>query len=878
MAYYAALISLEQTIQRLLNSSQISILSSSREILESVCKKVRSFDELVLQRNEKIIISHSSNERVTSLKGQIRDAAYKLEDVIESHALAQFESLANEVFLDFEEVKQEINSFIETMEAIKKTMMEEFRKPLPEEEEDDDVPLKFDSGGNNSKMVGLLDQFIDIKNSLLRGSGKISRARDSVSIVGMAGIGKTALAMKLFEDPEISSRFDCRAFVTIGQKFQLRKVMLSIVAQINHDHIDEIRMKEDKKLAEYILTSLRGKRCLIVLDDVWNREVAEYIRELLRGVVLLTTRLREVAQCTFLRTMRFMNKEESWDLLCEKVFGEGHLCPLRLEKYGKKIAENCEGLPLTIITVASILCKEEKTVEYWKKVARKENSVFTDAYDQMWEVLIKSYNYLPQRLKPFFLYIGVFPESCEIPVSTLTKLWHAEGFLNLCSSSGFEKFAKVCLYNLASASIVLKKQLSSRWSGFAKTCKLHSVYWYLCVTEAGKEKFMHVTNRYPSSFTEVIENQRRLCIHNNVLFSIKKAHNSMESISMVHSLLCTGPHHQYPVPICFGFKLLRVLDALTIRFYKFPIEVLKLVQLRYLALKYSGKVPGSVSSLWNLEHLIIFRHLSINKSSKDSSYLPIEIWNMKALRHIQVTGSNLPDPCTAFLPNLLTLSNMSANNCSKEILERTPNLTRLGIQIELTPDVVEPICYFDHLSHLRCLESFKCVVVNPKPRSQVFAPIMTFPSNLEKLSLSGLGYPWKYMTTIGKLPKLKVLKLRCYAFQGPVWEVSETEFQRLEYLLLEDTDLVQWTFDKDRHLAWSVKDPVCFSWLDRLIISHCYKLKEIPLRLGSHFYLRLMKLDDCPSLRASYVETLRNHYRTAHIDVYSSLHAEKKKL
>ncbi|KAL0364537.1 UNVERIFIED_CONTAM: hypothetical protein Sangu_0551300 [Sesamum angustifolium] len=58
--------------------------------------------------------------------------------------------------------------------------------------------------------------------------------------------------------------------------------------------------------------------------------------------------------------MRFLTEKDSWDLLCEKVFGEEHSCPPQLEEAGKKIAKKCKGLPLAIIAIAKHLSKAEK--------------------------------------------------------------------------------------------------------------------------------------------------------------------------------------------------------------------------------------------------------------------------------------------------------------------------------------------------------------------------------------------------------------------------------------------------------------------------------------------------------------------------------------
>ncbi|KAI3454412.1 hypothetical protein Pfo_011075, partial [Paulownia fortunei] len=120
-------------------------------------------------------------------------------------------------------------------------------------------------------------------------------------------------------------------------------------------------------------------------------------------------------------------------------------------------------------------------------------------------------------------------------------------------------------------------------------CRMHFVFRILCVSEAQNEKFFHVIKKYANSFPEGTNSQRRLCIHSNIVLGIKQVQSSMESVSGARSLLCLGPQHQHSLRVYLRFRLLRVLDALTIRFCEFPHEVLDLVHLRYLAITYDGR-------------------------------------------------------------------------------------------------------------------------------------------------------------------------------------------------------------------------------------------------------------------------------------------------
>ncbi|GFP99034.1 putative late blight resistance protein homolog r1b-17 [Phtheirospermum japonicum] len=683
-------------------------------------------------------------------------------------------------------------------------------------------------------MIGFSDDLSTIKNEL---TDRWPSKGTCISLMGMAGIGKTTLAKEIFNDPIISKRFDCRAWVTVGLKYRLNTIVHSILAQVNPE-------------VEKILKSLMGKRYIIALDDVWYGTIFYELKKLLpeekESRILLTTRVEEAAPLGSIHQMRFMNKDESWYLLREKVFGREKYYPQQLEKSGKKIAENCEGLPLLIVTVAQLLSESEMSAENWDKAAMKQSSVFLDAFEKISRILLPSYEYLPENLKAFFLYMGAFPKNHKIPFSKLVKLWSAEGILAPYSHENPEEVAIECLKKLVSRSLVMV--LKTRMHGETKTCGLHSVFWHFCKRVGGESNFFHILNSYTDGFVNGIKGQRRLCVHNNVLFSIKDVYDSIASISTARSLLCFGPPHQYPVPICSDLRLLRVLDALTIRFYEFPVNVLKLVLLRYLALTFNGNLPRSISTLWSLQF----------------------IWNMNELKHLQVTGSDLPDPRNgASLPKLLTLLDVSPHSCTKSVLEGLPNLKKLGIRNESSPDGDdEPLSCFDHISNLHQLESLKCVAVNPVSRSRVLAPPPAsssfFPESIKKLSLNGFGYPWEDIRVIASLPNLEVLKLRSYAFLGPEWESWEGEFLGLEFLLIEDSDLVHWRADDG-----------CFPILKRLVVKHCYKLKAIPLHIGSIENLSTIEIVDCnPSVEASAKQLQRdqseNNYNFFDVDVRSS--------
>ncbi|KAH6806748.1 hypothetical protein C2S51_031579 [Perilla frutescens var. frutescens] len=734
---------------------------------------------------------------------------------------------------------------------------------LPEEADE-----TTDFGGSKSKMVGLCDLFNQIRVQFTRPR---YAGLPVFSLIGMAGIGKTALAREIFYDTLILSHFECRAWVKVGRKCQLNEIPRSILAQVD----EIITERDDEEINQHLCEFLKDRRYLIVLDDVWETEVWEYLISCFpnsddgRSRILITTRLREVADHTTItcysniKTVPLLNKEESWDLFREKVFGE-EWCPPKLEDAGKKIVKNCDGLPLTIIKVAELLSEREITVEYWNEVAADtENSVFMAVYDEISDVLFPSYEYLPQRLKPCFLYMGVFPRDEEIPRSKLINMWIAEGFLVLDREETLEKRGTKCLVELVSNSLVVVCKTSTILSRKIKTCRLHSSLWHLSRMEVRKNKFFHILNSLANCFEEGLKGQRKLCIHNNILLGRKDVCDTIEDdcAFTARSLLCLGPYHQYPVPLSFGLRFLRVLRALSIRLYEFPVEVVELVQLRYLALTCNGNLPISVSKLFNLQFLIIRRHLSIKSSPL---YVPLEIWDMRELKHIQIMGSDLPESNSdAFLENLETLLDVNVDSCTNGVLQKISNLKKLGIQIELVPDDDnEPYRCLNHISGLHQLESLKCILVNPELIPEVVsppAPLSMFPSTLLKLHLSGLCYPWEYMGIIGSLPNLQVLKLQCYAFRGPKWEVKDFNFRSLRYLVISDADLVEWKVESGS-----------FSRLRHLSIAHCYNLEEF--HWDYDYYFKEVKVIDSNPLAETFLNRIKDRRGRRFLDVsfYSS--------
>ncbi|XP_069150352.1 putative late blight resistance protein homolog R1A-3 [Solanum lycopersicum] len=111
--------------------------------------------------------------------------------------------------------------------------------------------------------------------------------------------------------------------------------------------------KDDSDLAGLVKKELNGRRYLVVVDDIWSKDVWDSIRRIFpdcnnRSRVLLTSRETKVAIYAITSSphkMNLLDLDNSWKLLRDQVFGLEHDHPPELGEIGKEIAEKCQGLP-----------------------------------------------------------------------------------------------------------------------------------------------------------------------------------------------------------------------------------------------------------------------------------------------------------------------------------------------------------------------------------------------------------------------------------------------------------------------------------------------------------------------------------------------------
>ncbi|CAL5354468.1 unnamed protein product [Camellia sinensis] len=698
--------------------------------------------------------------------------------------------------------------------------------------------------------VGFDDEALTIKRLLAGGRKQLQM----ISIVGMPGLGKTTLARKLYNDPYITHYFHIRAWTYASQLPRKTDMLLDILRSL---YVDEIENMTNEKLGDKLYKQLKGKRYLIVIDDIWDIgawvDLKMYFPNDNNGSrVLFTSRLKELAMHAspdcHPHCLRFLKEEESWELLQRKVF-QNESCPPELIEIGKQIMKKCEGLPLAIVVMAGLLTKDNKAQVWWQEVAQSVSSYIVSDPNQYLDTLALSYNHLPRHLRPCFLYLGAFPVDQQIPVQKLICLWIAEGFVQKIGQRSLEEVAEDYLMDLIQRSLVIVAQ--KRFDGRIKACRMHDLLRDLCFKKVKEINFLQCAHNYedtsPSSSNYKTNNQRRMCIRS--YFGPRFDYILLQSYSptVVQSLLffshefnkiigCDNSFGDMCSLICWTFKLLRVFKRCHNNAF-FPTELTQLVNLRYLAinLKHSCVLPPSISNLSNLETFILF------STQRSQVILPCNVWKIPKLRHLYAKGGAnygaslcsedavMDHNHPSILENLRTITRLNPYGSIQDLLARTPFLTKLGICGHLSSDSGNIM--FPNLECLRHLETLK--IENKFLFPSNFREVK-FPTNVKRLTLIYTHIEWEDISILGMmLPNLELLKLKNAAW-GQQWATTDGGFPRLKFLKLKFLNVKQWITCSSH-----------FPSLQHISLEVCPNLKEIPSSLGDILTLQLIEVTYC---------------------------------
>ncbi|XVF78225.1 hypothetical protein PTKIN_Ptkin14bG0113100 [Pterospermum kingtungense] len=209
-----------------------------------------------------------------------------------------------------------------------------------------------------------------------------------IGLCGMGGIGETTI-MKVVHNQLLkgTEKFDFVIWITVSKELNIIKLQDRIARAMEK----ALREDEDKTLRAVIICEMLSRKGKVPT----------------------------------------LSKEDAWLLFSEKV-GQDVANHSDLSPIVKSVAEECDGLPLAIVTIASSM-KGVLNIHEWRNALHELNR-HVKSVNGMDEKVFQQLQFIydrleDEKLKHCFLCCALYPEDCEMDIDELIQLWVAEGLV-----------------------------------------------------------------------------------------------------------------------------------------------------------------------------------------------------------------------------------------------------------------------------------------------------------------------------------------------------------------------------------------------------------------------------------------------------------------
>ncbi|KAM7469263.1 hypothetical protein LguiA_007446 [Lonicera macranthoides] len=445
-----------------------------------------------------------------------------------------------------------------------------------------------------------------------------------MALVGIGGLGKTTLAQIVYNHGKVVRHFDEIIWITVSKDFDVIRLLNEMVQSLIGkkpllSNVNEIVKNE-------LGGRLKGKRYLLVLDDVWNlvQNHWDRFRKALFGIgasrgskIMVTTRIRQVAlmmQASFIHVMRFLSEDESWAIFKQRAFAKGGAIETQnMVDIGRDIVKCCSGVPLVIKALGGLMYSKKSETK-WRSILSSQLRDLNYKTIIVLPALEICYGHLPSPLKHCFTFCSIFPEDFDLEKSNLIQLWMALGLLRPPKNSdlsmeniGNKYFDILFLYSM------LQDAKKDEY-GSITSCKMHDLFQdlaqyksdnYCSNLEAshlnGDSDVVHLS--LICSLREIPEISMKICLRLQTL--ILKGGLDGKLLASLKGLrvLVLENYSIIELPVSIEMlKYLRYLDILKTSIFLLPNNVTKLYNLQTLKLRWVQEVPKSIGRLINLRH------------------------------------------------------------------------------------------------------------------------------------------------------------------------------------------------------------------------------------------------------------------------------------
>ncbi|XP_037431996.1 disease resistance protein RGA5-like [Triticum dicoccoides] len=623
------------------------------------------------------------DEQVLIWAGKVRELSYRLEDVVDSFVLRVEDDGHDRGSTN---MKNKVKKFLKRATKLftKGKALHQISDDIEEAQrlskELGDLPQRYmlDAQANNSgdaieprlkavykdvtELVGIDLVRDELIEKLCDCHEKSKDHLRTMSIVRFGGLGKTTLAKAVYD--KIKVQFDRVAFVSVSRSPDMTKIFKKILYELDkskYTTINEAARDHEQHLDE-LRNFLQDKRYLIVIDDIWDEEAwgltkCAFSDNCFGSRVMTTTRIGSISEvcCSssddIIYQMKPLTDDDSKRLFYKRIFPQGSKCPDELEQLSREILKKYGGIPLAIITIASILASNGKDQQikpknHWDSILGSIGHGLAEggSAKDMKRMLSFSYYDLPCHLKTCLLYLSIFPEDFEIRRVRLIWMWIAEGFVQGGNQeTGLFELGESYFNELANRNLI--QLVGVDVEGKARGCRVHDMVLDLLCSLSSDQNFVTILDGTQQSKPISHRQSRRLSFQNS-MSKLTPHRADTTSMSQVRSVVLFRIDIDL-IQTISRFEVLRVLDleGCDLREVRHHIDLRcigNLLHLRYLGLRetFLGEVPVEIGKLQFLETLNLA--VSGPELHKSSMVIPSSVVRLRHLMCLNVSCAVLP--------------------------------------------------------------------------------------------------------------------------------------------------------------------------------------------------------------------------------------------
>ncbi|CAL5003937.1 unnamed protein product [Urochloa decumbens] len=295
---------------------------------------------------------------------------------------------------------------------------------------------------DKKEIVGIQEPVDNIIKRLTDdGDEEVSRNQLKIlSTFGPGGLGKTSTLAKAVYD-RLQRQFVLRCFVSVGRNPDVKKVLKDILLQLDKEQYT-------------------NNYNLVTFDE---RQLIDEVRGLLESM--------------------------------RRLLGGNEKCPAdKLPEVSEKLLHKCGGVPLAIITTASLLASKPR--HDWPKVYNSIGFGSGENEDvrNTRKILMFSYYDLPSYLKTCLLHLCTFPEDHLIKKRNLLWKWVAEGFVREESGIGLFEIGERYFNELINRSMI--QPVQNPELGIIKGCRVHDMVLDMICSMSKEENFVNMLDSH----------------------------------------------------------------------------------------------------------------------------------------------------------------------------------------------------------------------------------------------------------------------------------------------------------------------------------------------------------------------------------------------